>query len=152
MLVREKDLKSLDVRLCPQCLERYTTPCAAVVIEEDASGIGHVVLLRYSIIIGVTVVYEAMRCCGGRGECGYIKPADSSPQCTGFIPPLAHEPTRWCGVIIPAHPTLFNGEFVSYLLRRHPALRGELLTEQALREAGCDLEAEIALWQLGGNA
>jgi hypothetical protein len=31
-------------------------------------------------------------------------------------------------------------------------LRGELLTEGTLRKAGCDLEAEIAMWQLCGSA
>jgi hypothetical protein len=45
---------------------------------------------------------------------------------------------------------LFDEEFVDHLLQRYPALREKLLTERALRKAGCDLEAEIAMWQLGG--
>jgi hypothetical protein len=151
MLVREKDLKSLDVRLCPQCLERYTKPCAAVVVEEDADGVGHIVLLRYDALLRRTVAYEAMRCCSGQKWIGHIIPAGSSPLLTGFCLPLLYASTEWRGVVVPAHPTLFDGEFVSYLLQRYPALRGELLTEGALRKAGCDLEAEIAMWQLCGN-
>jgi hypothetical protein len=33
MLVRKEDLMRLDVRLCSRCLERYTKPCAVVVVE-----------------------------------------------------------------------------------------------------------------------
>ncbi len=152
MLVRKEDLEKLDVRLCPQCLERYTQPCAAVVVEEDADGIGHIVLLRYDTVLRWTVAYEAMRCCSGQRWMGYITPAHSSPLCTGFSLPLVHAPTEWRGVIMPAHPALLDGEFVNYLLRRYPALCGKLLTERALRRVGCDLEAEIAMWQLAGSA
>jgi hypothetical protein len=148
MLVREKDLKGLNVRLCPQCLERYTTPCAAVVVEEDADGVGHIVLLRYDGILQGTAVYEAMRCCSGQKWIGHIIPAHSSPLLTGFCLPWVHSPTEWQGVVVPLHLTLLDGEFVSYLLRRYPALRGELLTENALRDVGCDLEAELAMWKL----
>jgi hypothetical protein len=152
MQVREKDLKSLNVRLCPQCLERYTKPCAAVVVEEDADGVGHIVLLSYDTLLQQTVAYEAMRCCSGQKWIGHIIPAHSSPLLTGFCLPLVHSPTEWRGVVVPTHRTLLDGEFVSYLLRRYPALRGELLTEGTLRKAGCDLEAEIAMWQLCGSA
>jgi hypothetical protein len=132
-------------------LERYTKPCAAVVVEEDAGGVGHIVLLRYDTLLERTVAYEAMRCCSGRKWIGHIIPACSSPLLTGFCLPLLYASTEWRGVVVPEHPTLFDGEFVSYLLRRYPALRGELLTEHALRRAGCDLEAEVAMWQLSGS-
>jgi hypothetical protein len=143
MLVREKDLKSLNVRLCPQCLERYTKPCAAVVVEEDADGVGHIVLLRYyrlyEPVVQPSVVYDAVRCCGGQKWYGELIPA----RCLrGF---------NRKGVVVIGYPTLVDAEFVSYLLRRYPALRGELLTESALRKAGCDLEVEIAMWQLAGS-
>ena len=148
MLVYEKDLKSLNVRLCPQCLEHYAKPCAAVVVEEDADGVGHIVLLRYDTLLERTAAYEAMRCCSGQKWIGHVIPAHSSPLLTGFCLPLLHSPTEWRGVVFPTHRTLLDGEFVSYLLRRYPALRGELLTESALHKVGCDLGAEMAMWEL----
>jgi hypothetical protein len=153
-VVTTKELRQLmrrNVRLCPRCLERYTKPCAAVLVEEDADGVGHIVLLRYGALLQRTVAYEAVRCCSGQKWIGHIIPAHSSPLLTGFCLPLVHSPTEWRGVVVPMHRTLLDGEFVSYLLRRYPALRGELLTESALRKVGCDLEAEVALWQLSGS-
>jgi hypothetical protein len=41
--------------------------------------------------------------------------------------------------------------FWSAILTRYPDLLYKPLTEWVLREAGCDIEAEWALWQLGGN-
>jgi hypothetical protein len=47
-----------------------------------------------------------------------------------------------------AYNALSNPEFVRHLLLRYPALQDKPLTERALQEAGCDLEAEIALFQI----
>jgi hypothetical protein len=146
MLVRTQDLKSLDVRLCPQCLERYTAPCAAVVVERDGSSVGHIVLLRYSIGSRGIVFYNAVRCCGsGRDWLGLVGSASD----WGFPVPFVHERDEWCGVFCVGHKSLFDAEFLNSLLLHYPALVGQPLTERVLREAGCDIEAELAMWQLG---
>jgi hypothetical protein len=44
-----------------------------------------------------------------------------------------------------------NLRFLGMLVRHYPILLCSPLTESALREAGCDIEAEWALWQLGGG-
>jgi len=155
MLVREKDLKSLNVWLCPQCLERYTKPCAVVVVEEGVRGVWHIVLVRYfqPQLYGPVVystMYEAVRCCGGRKWRGGLIPARGIPGGIGLCRPLVHVRNSWRDFVVMGHLALVDEEFVAYLLRRYPALRGKLLTESALRKSGCDLEAEIAMWQLGG--
>jgi hypothetical protein len=148
MLVREKDLKSLNVCLCLQCLERYTEPCAAVVVEEDGSGVGHIVLLRYSCSLGCVVFYNAVRCCGsGRDWLGMVW----SVADYGFPAPFVHERDEWCGASPIGHRVLFDERFLRFLLLRYPELSGQLLTERALRGAGCALEAEVAMWQIAGS-
>jgi hypothetical protein len=156
MLVREKDLKGLNVRLCPQCLERYTKPCAVVVVEKSASGVWHIVLIRYYYpqLYGPVVhstMYEARRCCGRRKWHGGIIPARDGLG-IGFCRPLVHGKGSWQGFVVMGHSALVDEDFVRYLLQRYPALQRALLTERTLRRAGCDLEAEIAMWQLCGNA
>jgi hypothetical protein len=42
-----------------------------------------------------------------------------------------------------------NWRFLATLAQRYPMLLHAQLTERALREAGCDIEAEWALWQMG---
>jgi hypothetical protein len=42
-------------------------------------------------------------------------------------------------------------DFLRYLMKRYPALIDRPLTECALREVGCDIEAEWALWRLGNQ-
>jgi hypothetical protein len=39
--------------------------------------------------------------------------------------------------------------FLQYLIKRYPTLTDRPLTERVLREVGCDVEAELAMWQLG---
>jgi hypothetical protein len=151
MLVRREDLEKLDVRLCPQCLERYTVPCAVVCIEVDADDVGHVVLFRYNRAPQGRVFYKALRCCGEREWVGMLIPAPSSPLKIGLCLPFIHESGDWRGVILIGHRALICGEFVNYLLQRYPRLQGRLLTSRTLRKAGCDLEAEIAMWQIGGD-
>ncbi len=41
--------------------------------------------------------------------------------------------------------------FLKHLVRRYPALLDRPLTERVLREVGCDVETEWALWQLGNQ-
>jgi hypothetical protein len=41
--------------------------------------------------------------------------------------------------------------FLRDLVRRYPELIDRPLTERVLREVGCDIEAEIAMWLLGNQ-
>jgi len=41
--------------------------------------------------------------------------------------------------------------FLSTLVQHYPKLLNSPLTERILRESGCDIEAEWALWQLAGS-
>jgi hypothetical protein len=41
--------------------------------------------------------------------------------------------------------------FLRDLVRRYPELIDRPLTERVLREVGCDIEAELAMWQLGNK-
>jgi len=156
MLVRKEDLKRLDVRLCPRCLARYTKPCAVVVVEKSTSGVWHIVLIRYYYpqLCGPVVhstMYEAWRCCGGRKWHGGLIPARDGLG-IGFCRPLVHGRGSWQGFVVMGYPALVDEDFVRYLLQRYPALQRTLWTEYTLRKAGCDLESEVAMWQLGGNA
>jgi hypothetical protein len=157
MLVRKEDIEKLDVRLCPRCLARYMEPCAVVVVEEGANGVWHIVLIRYLQPqfygpVVYTTMYEAVRRCGGRKWRGGLIPARDIPGGIGLCRPLVHVRSSWRKFAVMGHSALVDEEFVVYLLGRYPALHGELLTEHALRKAGCDLEAEIAMWQLCGSA
>jgi hypothetical protein len=87
MLVRREDLEKLDVRLCLRCLERYTQPCAVVVVEKGARGVWHIVLVCYYNLLGA-VVYEAMRCCSRRKWLGSLVLARSSPWASSFCLPF----------------------------------------------------------------
>jgi hypothetical protein len=162
MLVHKEDLKKLNIRLCPQCLERYTVPCAVVCIEIDADDMGHVVLFQYNRSFRHNrapqgcVFYKAVRRCGERRWVGMLTPArppfsEAAFLQSGLYPPFGAKKGEWHGVILMGYHTLFCGEFVNYLLQRYPCLQGRRLTKRTLREAGCDLEAEIAMWQIGGN-
>jgi hypothetical protein len=160
--VSKEDLEKLDVRLCSRCLERYTVPCAAVCIEIDADSVGHVVLFQYNRVFRHNraphgcVFYKALRRCGERRWVGVLAPARSPFSEAGFwesglYPPLGVKKGDWRGVILMGYRTLFCGEFVNYLLQRYPCLQGRLLTRRTLREAGCDLETEIVMWQLANG-
>jgi hypothetical protein len=54
----------------------------------------------------------------------------------------------WAWVRYIAHEALWDPKFVHHLLLRYPTLQDRIMTENALQKAGCDLEAEIALFQL----
>ena len=155
MLVYKGDLKRLNVQLCPRCLARYTVPCAVVCVEVDANDLGHVVLFRYNRAPQGVVFYKALRCCGEREWVGMLVPARSSseigPEESGFCLPFIAGSDDWRSFILMGHHALFCGEFVNRLIQRYPRLQGRLLTRRTWREAGCDLEAEIAMWQLCGN-
>ena len=49
------------------------------------------------------------------------------------------------------HAAFDRRDFVEALLGSYPELEGKPLTEELLERVGCDLEAEIAMWQLCGS-
>jgi hypothetical protein len=51
-----------------------------------------------------------------------------------------------CGLSLRSHDQLDS--FICYILQKYPGLNGRPMTERTLREAGCPLEAEWAMWQL----
>jgi hypothetical protein len=138
-------LQSLEIQLCPQCKDLYTDPCAVVVLEKDIFDTWHIILLRYSTE-GGGVFYKASRYCWENLTWqGMLWPARESPK--GFRAPLVHGRHEWQSIIIVGHHALVDEEFMSNLLRRYPVLQHQPLTMKLLRET-CNLEAEIALWQL----
>jgi hypothetical protein len=145
--VQLHDLQALGIPLCLQCEDRYTAPCAVVVLEKDAFDTWHIVLPRYSTE-GGGVFYKVSRCCWEDLTWrGMLLPARASPLRIGFRAPWVHGRYEWQGIIVVGHHALVDGEFMSNLLRRYPILQHQPLTMQLLRKT-CNLEAEIALWQL----
>jgi hypothetical protein len=64
----------------------------------------------------------------------------------------------FCGQEIPyvtirriAYSPYADERFLATLVQRYPMLLHAQLTERTLREAGCNLEAEWAMWQMGGE-
>jgi hypothetical protein len=49
---------------------------------------------------------------------------------------------------VAVHAAFDRRDFVEALLERYPALVGKPLTEELLERVGCDLDAELAMWEL----
>jgi hypothetical protein len=146
--VQLHDLQALGIPLCLQCAEQYTAPCAGVVLEKDAFDTWHIILPRYSAE-GGGVLYKASRCCWEELTWhGMLLPARASPSGIGFRAPWVHGQYAWRSIIVVGPHALVDGEFMSTLLRRYPVLQHQPLTMQLLRKTECNLEAEVALWQL----
>jgi hypothetical protein len=106
-------------RLCPECRERYE-PCVAVGI-------------------------------GGVEELHLLRPAFFA---VGGLPHYAY---AFCGMVLGDSMLLLvvgskcadDRKFWANILKRYPRLLYAPLTESILRKAGCDVEAEWALWLWG---
>jgi hypothetical protein len=112
--------------LCPKCAQKYE-PAAAVSLEWTEQGIAHIIPVMYD----PQANYDAL----GRKFVDHYYDGQKR--------------NGWGGVYRVAHNTLYNGNFVRQLVQHYPALQNGPITERALHEAGCNLEDEIALWQLG---
>jgi hypothetical protein len=66
---------------------------------------------------------------------------------------LEHGMLRMLGKLLlrSVHSKYANRRFLEALVRNYPQLLGSPLTESVLHKAGCDIEAEWALWQLGNQ-
>jgi hypothetical protein len=108
-------------RLCPVCKERFE-PCVAVGI----AGVYVLHLLLPIIFAEGGLPHYVLTFCGR--EVGYTR----LRLLLGAK--YADDRLFWASV-----------------LKRYPRLLYVPLTERALREVGCDLETEWALWQLAGS-
>ena len=139
-VVTTKELRQLMQRkafegyvLCEKCIERYT-PCAALLLQ-NADGRVHILPVVYKL--------EQGEVC--RSHAGWV--------CNGRQPKLRVGLFPWesGAALVAVHEVFDNPEFGKVLLRHYPELEGKPLTEELLEQVGCDLEVEIALWQLGNQ-
>jgi hypothetical protein len=113
-------------RLCHECVKQYK-PAALVMLQYTMDSLAHISPMRFRIAKSL-VWYRATRCCKITGQSQQNSIVES-------IPCFAREPFG-------------NLEFIKYLLLRYPKLKNKPITLRTLQEAGCNLEAEIAMWQL----
>jgi len=114
-----------NLPLCSECVARYD-PAVSVELEE-ADGVLHVWSAVYRITPeGQVLLDRHRRCCGKEGARG-----------------------RWRCMTVPTSDALV--EYLPQLAKRYPAIVGRPLTEGLLRELGCDIEAELAMWVLAGG-
>jgi hypothetical protein len=133
-LQRSKKLKSLmqlcNAQICPACRELYE-PCVEVV------AIGHNIwhLVPVSVHSGFAFGY--------------------SYEFIDYVFPFCAvgEQVRIREGILSriARSKCAEQRFLWMLVRRYPQLLGSPLTASVLQKAGCDIEAEWALWQLGSR-
>jgi hypothetical protein len=130
--------KERQLTLCPRCAEHYE-PCLAVALyREYHTETAHIMPVVYTNaypwedkwLHSFYTAYEDFYC-------------------------LENMSKRHYGIksLICLSPLYNHFSFLCHILRRYPALLNRPITERALREAGCDLEAEWAMWQLakGGD-
>ena len=115
-----------NLPLCPECVACYD-PAVAVELE-DADGVLHVWSAVYRITPEGRVLLgrNVGRCCGKEGTRG-----------------------RWRCMTVPTSDALV--EYLPQLAKRYPEVVGRPLTEGLLRELGCDIESELAMWVLAGG-
>jgi hypothetical protein len=114
-----KNAPSWGARICPACQRRFA-PCLAVGIFQVR--VVHLVVPRIAFD-GDRLTLLARSFCGKRFPSARFRGIAWSPY--------AEE------------------EFLLLLARRYPKLVGVPFTVRALRRAGCDIEAEWALWLWG---
>jgi hypothetical protein len=122
--------------LCPKCVERYE-PCLAVLLyQEGSTRVTHISPSVYTraypeddkLMHPFYAAYEEFCCKDDRSMLHY-----GAIVLMCLSPLYDHIPFR---------------QFLCDLLQRYPALLNRPITERALREVGCDLQSEWAMWQL----
>ncbi len=119
-----------NAQICPACQECYE-PCVGVAI------IGHNIwhLVPISVHRGFAFGYS------------YEFIDYLFPFCAGGERVRIQEGPLWRIV----HSKCAEQRFLGMLVRRYPKLLNSPLTESVLLKAGCDIEAEWAMWQLAGG-
>jgi hypothetical protein len=108
-------------RVCPVCRERYE-PC----VEVGIAGVYVLHLLPPIFFAEGGLPHYVLTFCGREQEYTRLRLLVGS-KCAD------------------------DRRFWASILQRYPRLLYAPLTESVLREAGCDLETEWALWQLAGS-
>jgi hypothetical protein len=128
--------KKRQLPLCPKCAERYE-PCLAVALyREYRTKTAHIMPVVYTSahpwedkwIHPFYAAYEDFCCLENRSE--------------------RHYGIRGLICLSPLYDYISFRTFLCHILRQYPALLNRPITERALHEAGCDVEAEWAMWQL----
>jgi len=131
---RSKVLKSImqvrNARICPACQECYE-PCVEVAII--GHNVWHLVPISVHSRFAFGHSYEFV---------DYV-----FPFCAGGVPVRIQEGPLW-RIVRSKYAEL---PFLWMLVRRYPKLLNSPLTASVLCKAGCDIEVEWALWQLGGG-
>jgi hypothetical protein len=126
MLVRWEQVETVlrrghMVRLCPVCKGRFE-PCVAVGI----AGVNVLHLLPPILFTEGGLPHYVLTFCGRELEYSMLRLLVES-KCAD------------------------DRRFWASILQRYPRLLYAPLTESVLREVGCDIETEWALWQLAGS-
>jgi hypothetical protein len=137
----QQEARKRQLTLCPRCAEHYE-PCLAVTLyQEYHTETAHI----------MPVVYTNASPWEDKWL-HYFYTACEDFYC------LENRSKRHYGIkglicLSPLYDHSSFRTFLCHILRRYPALLDRPITERALREAGCDLEAEWAMWQLakGGD-
>jgi hypothetical protein len=112
--------------LCPECARRYE-PALTVELRGEKGENGKV--MHFAPVPHMFSTVEV--------EKAYQPP---------FCKPLPRGLPKWY-----EFPPPLGGHgyfFLTHLVRYYPALLDRPLTERVLREVGCDVEAELAMWLL----
>jgi hypothetical protein len=131
-LQRSKKLKSLmqlyNAQICPACRALYE-PCVEVVAI--GRNIWHLVPISVHSRFAFGYSYEII---------DYVFPFCAVGEQVRIREGMLNRIAR---------SKCAEQRFLWMLVRRYPQLLGSPLTESVLRKAGCDIEAEWALWKLG---
>jgi hypothetical protein len=132
--------------LCPKCAERYE-PCLVVIFYRIASAnVAHIMPGAYEFgYRPVFIKNDFFLKASIRRKLLYT-------ACEELVRSLELEEVNYkvigqiCGLSLRSHAQLDS--FICYILQKYPGLNGRPITERTLREVGCPLEAEWAMWQL----
>jgi hypothetical protein len=123
-------MRARNAQICPACRECYE-PCVEVAIT--GHNIWHLVPISVHIGFGWDTSYEYL---------DYVFPLCA---CGELV--IIREGPLWRIV----RSKYSERRFLWMIIRRYPQLLGSPLTASVLQKAGCDIEAEWALWQLAGG-
>jgi hypothetical protein len=163
-------MRRRGVELCEQCVERYA-PCAALMLQHDIGRTAHIApVVYYCDDWGGSKLprrsYAGRLCDGQRPEAWEwrfvaipkdlakgdfaVSPREGYPRFRSYAgrPLDGLLPEVWGGGFVAVHKAFADGDFVVFLLERYPCFTNQPITVELQERVGCDLEAELAMWQL----
>jgi hypothetical protein len=120
-------VQAFDSQLCPECVKQYE-PAACIMLQCTRFSVAHISPVRFRVTEPSFVEYMDTRCCKSTRRSSRHYTGEST---IGF----AREPFK-------------DLNFIEHLLLHYPKLNNKPITLRTLQEAGCNLETEIAMWQL----